>query len=107
MSSSGSAEAHYRARPGSSSCRRARTSSNGRRGGSLFDELSAASFPGETCRPHANWRSLLTDNLALARFAIIRSWVRIRSNLDRSAVGVTMYQVGLFFTRGIRNLVGE
>src|ERR1700722_3676305 len=45
---------------------------------------------------YATWLAFTSTVLALARFAIIRSWSGL---IDRSAVA-TMYQVGLVFQAG-------
>src|SRR6202790_3667073 len=45
---------------------------------------------------YATWLAFTSTVLALARFAIMRSWSGL---IDRSAVA-TMYQVGLFFQAG-------
>src|ERR1700720_1363289 len=49
---------------------------------------------------YATWLAFTSIVLALARFAIIRSWSGL---IDRSAVA-TMYQVGLVFQAGVVTL---
>src|ERR1700724_2132030 len=49
---------------------------------------------------YATWLAFTSTVLALARFAIIRSWSGL---IDRSAVA-TMYHVGLFFHAGFVTL---
>src|SRR5271167_4928866 len=49
---------------------------------------------------YATWLAFTSTVLALARFAIIRSWSGL---IDRSSVA-TMYQVGLFFQAGLVTL---
>src|ERR1700733_9646769 len=49
---------------------------------------------------YATWLAFTSTVLALARFAIIRSWSGL---IDRSAVA-TMYQVGLVFQAGDQTL---
>src|SRR6202521_3739167 len=49
---------------------------------------------------YATWLAFTSTVLALARFAIIRSWSGL---IDRSAVA-TMYQVGLVFQAGFVTL---
>src|SRR6266852_4186396 len=52
---------------------------------------------------YATWLAFTSTVLALARFAIIRSWSGL---IDRSAVA-TMYQVGFDFQAGFVTLWGE
>src|SRR6266851_6077203 len=52
------------------------------------------------CDMYATWLAFTSTVLALARFAIIRSWSGL---IDRSAVA-TMYQVGLCFHAGFVTL---
>src|SRR5258708_15110251 len=52
---------------------------------------------------YATWLAFTSTVLALARFAIIRSWSGL---IDRSAVA-TMYQVGLVFQAGFVTLWGN
>src|ERR1700722_15054885 len=49
---------------------------------------------------YATWLAFTSTVLALARFAIIRSWSGL---IERSSVA-TMYQVGLFFQAGLATL---